>query len=68
MKLKCSITAGNPQGSYLRSCTNAVLTDGILSATCKDQFGFWNYTELQMPEKFHDIANCNGMLCMTCMS
>lgn len=71
MKLKSDLLAGElPMGSYLQSCEEITFTDGILSASCKIENPrpglprrlAWQTSYLRVPEKYREIANCDGTL------
>lgn len=53
---------GIPSGSYQQSCRGARVSGDILTATCQDTRGRWNFSSLRLRSCNADIANQDGRL------
>ena len=51
-----------PSGSYQQSCRDARVSGSILTASCRDHRGRWNYSSLDVRNCRNDIGNANGRL------
>ena len=53
---------GSPSGSFQQSCRGARVSGDLLTATCQDTRGRWNFSSLRLSTCNADIANQDGRL------
>jgi len=53
---------GLPNGTYQQSCRDARVNGNMLSASCQDNRGRWNYSSIRYRDCRYDIRNDNGRL------